>query len=235
MAASITETHEFAVGARPTLAVRNRAGTLALAAGADGQVHVRVTRRARGIPARLSEAELAQVPVQVVQEGDTIRIAAREAEEFHPGREYSVDFEIVLPRTCMLDLHVNAGTVEARGLQATATAQLNAGTLELRDTVLTGDNRLEVNAGTISLDGALAPGATLSAEVNVGKLQMRLPHETAVELTAKTDVGSVSVDGWPVQITRRIMTQEASGRLGTEPRGSLRLHVNTGSIALSAT
>jgi hypothetical protein len=31
------------------------------------------------------------------------------------------------------------------------------------------------------------------------------------------------------------MTQEASGRLGTEPRGSLRLHVNTGSIALSAT
>lgn len=236
MSVTATETYEFAVSGTPRFVVRNRAGGIRFQAGAAGQVHVTVTKRARnGLLGSASEDDLKQIEVRVARNDDTIRIEVdHERGSFGLGKQYTVDIDVTTPATADLDLRMNAGNVEIRGVSGTTEGVVNAGNFDITDGTLAGRSSLTVNAGNLTFEGAIAQGAALNAEVNAGNLRLRLPQDTPAYLEARTDVGSIDVDGWPVNYSRQIVRQEATGRLGAEPQGTLRLRVNTGNITLRA-
>ncbi len=235
MSTSVTETFEFAISGIPRFVVRNRAGGVRFQAGADGQVHIVVTKRAHnGMLGGVNKADLEQIEVHVSQNGDTIRIETEDDRGFSIGKQYTVEVEVTTPATADLDLRMNAGNVEVRGIMGTIEGVVNAGNFDVIGGTLAGRCSLTVNAGNLNLEGAVARGAALDAEVNAGKMRLLLPRDTPAYLDARADVGSIDVDGWPVNYSRRIVRQEATGRLGAEPQGTVRLRVNTGSITLRA-
>lgn len=235
MSVTATESYEFTISGTPRIIVRNRAGGIRVEPGAAGQVHVTVTKRARnGLLGSASESDLERVEVQVTQNGDTIRIEADHDRSFSLGKQYTVDIEISAPATADLDLRMNAGNVEVRNISGTIEGVVNAGNFDVTGGTRSGRSAFTVNAGNLTLEGVIAQGAALDAEVNAGNMRLRLPQDTPAYLDAKTDVGTIHVDGWPVNFSRQLVRQEATGRLGTEPQGTLRLRVNTGNITLRA-
>ncbi len=234
MSLTKTETHELSVGAEPRLIVRNTAGTVAVQPGADGHVSVVVTKKIRGGLGAASERDLEQVVVHVAQEGDTISV---ETETKRPIslKSVTIDIAITAPATCaQLEARLSAGNLEVRGLTTTLAATVNAGNLDAMGVTLRGGSDLALNAGNLTMDGALAPGATLDARLNAGNARFTLPRDTPAQLDARTTVGQISVSGWQVRTERQIVQQRAYGALGAAPTGSLRIHVDAGNLTLVA-
>lgn len=231
----LTETHEFAVEGTPDIFVRNRAGSISIARGAGNQVAVRITKRARnGFLSHAIEDDLARLVVNVTQQGTRIHIETDRSEPSGIFKNIQVDIAILTPTSTNLDLRMNAGNVDIRDIAGTIESTVNAGNFDIYGATIAGRSAFTVNAGNLTFEGALAPGAALAAEVNAGNLRLRLPHNTPAHLEARTDVGSIDVDGWPVRISRRFAQQETSGPLGEQPQGTLRLRVNTGNITVRA-
>jgi len=234
MSLTKTETHELSVGAEPRLIVRNTAGTVVVQPGADGQVRVVVTKKIRGGLGAASERDLEQVVVHVAQEGDTISV---ETETKRPIslKSVTIDIAITAPATCaQLEARLSAGNLVVRGLTTTMAATVNAGNLDAMGVTLRGGSDLALNAGNLTMDGALAPGATLDARLNAGNARFTLPRDTPAQLDARTTVGQISVSGWQVRTERQIVQQRAYGALGAAPTGSLRIHVDAGNLTLMA-
>jgi hypothetical protein len=236
MAATISETHEFTVGERAALDIRNRAGNVTVAAGPAGQVRVVVTKRARGLFGGADESDLERLHVAVIQSGDTIHIDAERGEHWTLLKQVSVDLEITAPATNSVDLRLNAGNVRLAGITGSVRAELNAGNFDLTDVTCTGASRLTLNAGTLTLRGALAAGASLDARVNAGNARFTLPAGAAVAIEARTTAGAIHTSAEQLHVSRQFASATASGQLGpatsSSPGASLRAQVDAGNITL---
>lgn len=235
MAVLATEQHEFAVTGAPRIYLRNTAGNVTIRAGAAGQVAVTVTKRARnGIFGTADAGDLERLRVDARQENDTISIVTEPHDFSFWRKSYTVDVEVVTPAATDLDLHVNAGNVRVEGVEGICHAKLNAGNLDTIGVTFGDRSDLSLNAGNLTLEGALAAGASLSAAVNAGNARLRLPHATAVFLDARTHAGNVDVSGWPVNSRRTFASASASGALGEGASGTLAVKVDAGNITLTA-
>ena len=80
----------------------------------------------------------------------------------------------------------------------------------------------------------MASGAALDIRVNTGNVTLGLPRATAVQLDATAQVGNVTVQGWPINVSRKLVQQSASGQ--TQPGASDRLaaRVDAGNITIYA-
>jgi hypothetical protein len=236
MAATLSETHEFTVGERTALSIRNRAGNVTFAAGPVGQVRVVVTKRARGLFGGADESDLERVQVAVTQTGDTIHIDAESGERWSFLKQVSIDLEVTAPAATGVDLRLNAGNARLEGITGSVRAELNAGNLDLSDVVCTGVSRLTLNAGTLTLRGALAAGASLEAHVNAGNVRFILPADTAASVEARTTAGAIHTTAEQLHVSRQFASASASGRLGpatsAAPRATLRAQVDAGNITL---
>ncbi|HEV2460824.1 MAG TPA: DUF4097 family beta strand repeat-containing protein [Ktedonobacterales bacterium] len=235
MAATTTETHEFLVEGAPSLAVRNFAGNVTLSAGADGQVRVEVTKRARGgFFGSADDADLERIHVDVKQSGNMISVEAEARDRTLLSKQLSIDIDITAPARSHLDMHLNAGNTDISGIGGVINAKVNAGNLETRGVTFDDRSHLTVSAGNLTLEGALAAGGSLDAEVNAGNARLTLPQTTSAYLDARTHAGTVHVTGWPIDVTRRFAQMSASGALGPNASGSLTVRVNAGNIAVLA-
>jgi hypothetical protein len=235
MAATAIETHEFRVEGVPSLDVRNFAGNVTLTAGTDGQVSVKVTKRVRnGLLGSADEADLEKIHVDVKQRGDTISVMAEVRDRSFLTKQFSIDLDIAAPARTNLDLHLNAGNTDIGGISGVINAKVNAGNLETRRVTFADRSQLAVNAGNLTLDGALAPGGSLDADVNAGNARLTLPQTTNAYVDARTHAGTVHINGWPIDVTRRFAQMSATGALGPNASGTLTVRVDAGNVTLLA-
>lgn len=235
MAATATETHEFRVEGIPSLAVRNFAGNVTLTAGPEGQVSVTVTKRVRGgLFGSAEEADLENIHVDVRQSGNTISVEAEVRDRRFVTKQFNIDIDIAAPSQTNLDLHLNAGNTDVVGINGVINAKVNAGNLETRHVTFADRSRLTVNAGNLTLEGALAADSSLDAEVSAGNARLTLPRATATYLDARTQAGSVQVTGWPIEVRRHFAQMSASGAMGPNASGTLTVRVNAGNVTLLA-
>ncbi len=233
MATEKTETHEFVVAGIPTIVTRSAAGNLTITSGGDGQVHVQVTKRARGgIFGRADEHDLDAVRVNVTQDGNRITVDADTHHISLLGKHVTIDIDITAPASSALDLRLAAGNTTIRGISGVVTSKVDAGYMDLIDVTLADRSRLQVNAGNLTAHGGLAVGASLDVQVNAGNARFTLPREMATYLDARAQAGNVQVSDWHVSVTRNFATQAAYGPLGANPAGTLAIHVTAGNITV---
>lgn len=233
MAIEKIETHEFRVTGAPIIVTRGAAGSLTLTAGGDGQVHVQVTKRTRdGVVGQVDEHDLDKVGVNVTQEGERITVAVDSRKFSLVGKNITIDIDITAPVSSTLDLRQAAGNTTIRGIRGLISSKVDAGNMSLTDVALADRSQLTVNAGNLTVNGSLATGASLDAQVKAGNARFTLPRETATYLDARTQAGTIHASDWFVSITRRFATQTAYGPLGANPAGTLTIHVIAGSITV---
>ena len=239
------------VGGTPSVSVRNPVGSVRVMAGGAGQITLSATRRVRGVTTDATQGDLEHISVNATQEGDAVRIEVQVRQPVIGSLSHRVDLDVTVPAATTLDTVLNAGNLEVTGLRSKLGIRVDAGNLELKDisgpvvaTVSAGNaegsgvtlgdgSRFTVSAGRLALNGALVAGANVEVRVDAGRARLTLAPNTATRLEASAEVGSISITGWDIPVSRNIVSARAVGDLGAAASGSLTVHVNIGDITIN--
>jgi hypothetical protein len=116
-------------------------------------------------------------------------------------------------------LHTNAGTITIRQSTLSGRGHTNAGTITIVESALQGNTAFTTDAGTIHFEGTLSPDGDYLFKTSAGTIDAILPPDSSFELTAHTDLGTVSNDF-------------RSSRVGRGPYAHLELKSAMGTISV---
>jgi hypothetical protein len=216
-----TETHAFEVGPLPTIAIRNKAGSIRLHAGQEGQVSITTSKR--GYLFTQSWDRDAQVWFNQDRANNTV--SAR-VDSWRPFGKNSIDFDIAVPPQSTLELTTNAGNITVQQVNGQMKLQADAGSIQALQVTLSGQSLLKTDAGSITFDGALDPAGNYKLTTDLGNVNVTLPAGSSFSLEAKTDLGSVTTN-LPLPQPQRT---KLSGQVGTGPYPTLKVATDLGSV-----
>jgi Toastrack DUF4097 len=232
-----TSAQTFSVSDTPSLVVFDAAGDVTVRTGASGQIGVEVTKFVTGPSDAVVQSGLTNTVVDLSQSGNTVSVSARAPTRWFDGgvAERSVDLVITVPASTQLDVHVGAGVIDVQGVTGVVKLDTGAGNITASGVTLADGSLINAEVGNATVDGALVPGASLDVEVHTGNATLTLPANTPAHLDAVASLGSITITGWPITVsTHASARQDAAGDLGTNPTGTVTVHVATGNIVLNA-
>ena len=235
--ATATLDKSFTVGGAPTLIIHGAVGSVQVNPGVNGQIALHATKKVRALTHAQAQSELNGIAITTTQSGNvvTIQVDASSVDGLYLFNFRQIDLDVTTPATTSLNVVENAGTLDASGLTGKLTTQVNAGSVSLENMTMADGSALHVNAGSLSVDGALVPGASLLVEVNAGSADVTLPQNTSAHVNASASAGSVNVDGWnTITETHNGADTTATGDLNPNPTSTITIHVNAGSASLNA-
>lgn len=224
-ASSLTE---FVVTDQPTIRIHSEDDNVTVAAGDPGLV--RVTTEGR-------DSEPWGAPFSAEQDGNTIFIDSDgDGGPFRssPGGRGG-DLVVTVPPASVLDIEVEAGNVDVSKVQGEIVTEVYQGNISIDAATLSGDSSLQVDNGSIVIDGALAPETELDISVNNGNAQFVLPRDTDARVKADVNSGNITTGGFPIEVSDDPddAGAEASGDLTTDPTGNVEIDIDQGNITLS--
>jgi hypothetical protein len=234
---SSSATHTFMVTGTPIVSVYDTAGSVTVRTGNVEQVVVQIVKHVRTLDSNGAQRALDATAVTTMQSGNAVTVDGHFATRWQDGSWYSrtVDMTLTVPARTDATLHVAAGSINVADVSGALTVEANAGTVTANNVTLANGSGVTANAGAISLAGAIAPNADVRIVDNAGSVTLRLPADTPARLDASVSVGSISVSGWPIAVSRpNTVGATATGDLGVNPTGTLHVDVNAGNLSLSA-
>ncbi len=234
---SSSATRTFAVTGTPIVSVYDTAGTVTVRQGNVGQVVVQVTKHVRSLDSNGAQRALDATAITTSQSGNAITVDGHFTTRWQDGVWYNrtVDMTLTVPATTNATVHVAAGSIDVANISGALNVETNAGTVTARDVTLADGSSVTTNAGTISLTGAIAPNADVRVVDNAGSVTLRLPTATPARLDASVSVGSISISGWPITVSRQnTVGASAAGNLGSDPSGTLHVSISAGNLSLIA-
>ena len=231
---TVESTQTFAVTGTPNVVVRDTAGNITLRSGDAGQVTVHVTKAVRGLVNEAAQRHaLDGVTVATTRSGDTVNVTADFTTNVFDGTagHRTVDLLITVPAGANVAITAAAGNIDVAHIAGVYTMDAAAGSITVRDATFADGSRLSAAAGNMTLEGALASGASMDVTVSAGSVDLRLPAQTHASLDARVSVGNVTIHGWSIPVNRTGMVgASATGPLGGDPRGTVHVSVSTGNI-----
>ena len=215
------ETRTFEVGAQPTIVINNKAGSIRLHAGQEGQVGITMTKRGFLFSQRWDRDS----QVWYNQDQGTNTVSAR-VDHWRPFGKNAIDFDIVVPPQANLELITNAGTVSVQNVAGQMKLESDAGTITASQVTLSGRSRLKTDAGTITFDGGLDPSGDYELTTDLGTIDVTLPAGTSFNLDAKTDLGTVTTN-FPISQPQK---SKGYGQVGVGPYPRLKVKTDLGSV-----
>lgn len=232
--ASVDKT--ISVSGVPNLIIHSNAGSVHVNPGSGSQITLHATKRVRAFTHAQAQSELDAISVTTTQSGDTVTIEVDNNGTFGPHffDDRRVDLTLTAPTNTNLTVVENAGSLDATGLTGKLSTQVNAGSVTLDNIAMADGSSLRVNAGSLSVNGTLQAGASVSVNVSAGSADLTLPRDTSAHVDASATAGNVSVNGWNVAESHNGANDTVSGDLNPNPTGTITIRVSAGSASLNA-
>ncbi len=215
------ETRTFTVGAQPTVILKNKAGSINLRAGQEGQVSITANRRGYLFSQRFDK----ETQISYSQDSAANTVTARTG-SWHPFGKNAINFDVVVPPHANLQLNTNAGNISVENIAGQMTLRSDAGTLQATQVTLQGKSRLKTDLGTVTFSGSLDPAGNYELTTNLGTINAILAADSSFDLTAKTDIGTVTTN-LPLSQSQR---NKAYGTVGSGPYPKLKVKTDLGTI-----
>jgi RNA polymerase sigma factor (sigma-70 family) len=180
-------TKSFKTKAAPRLVVETFNGHVAVKTGAPGTTTARVVKSAQAATREAAAEVLKTVDVELKQEGDMIRVAARAKGEQKRQTSRGAAVEVEVPPGARLDLRSSNGKVTVAGATGEVVAATSNGGVEVKGSK--GALRLKTSNGGIRVEGG---SGTLDLHTNNGRIDVKA---TKAKVTAQTSNGSVRFAG----------------------------------------
>lgn len=236
--ASATVDKSFSVAGVPTLVIHGAAGSVHINPGTDGQITLHATKRVRALTHSQAQSALDAITITATQSGNQVNIQEDDTDVggwfFNGFQRAQIDLTVTAPANTNLNVTEDAGSLDATGFTGQVMARVNAGSATLSSMTMARGSSLSVNAGSLSVDGALQSGASLFVEVNAGSADLTLPQNTSAHLDATASAGSLNVNGWNIAENHDAANTTASGDLNPNPTGTITIRVSAGSASLNA-
>lgn len=229
-----TSTQTFTVTDVPSLDIHNASGRVQVRQGAPGVVSIETTRIARDTSQNAARADLDNIEVNTTQTGNQIALTTNVTDESYFASSSTVNLILTVPANTNIMADVMAGDVQIDSISGVMEITVGAGSVHLQDTVLADGSRIHISTGSAMLLGRLLPDASVDISVNTGNVALRLPADAAANLDARTNAGNIHINGWSLQ--PRQMNRGgaiATGTLGEQPTGTVRIRVDAGDITIS--
>jgi RNA polymerase sigma factor (sigma-70 family) len=156
-------TRDFKTGGAPQVKVEVVNGSVTLTASDQKDVHIRVTKQAQAPTDEEAMQALNKLDVQINQEGDRIRVTAKQKERQTRNANASAAVEIQVPLAAVLDLQTTNGSITTTG--GTGIAQLRSvnGSIQAKETkgplqASTTNGKITVSGVTGKLDATTTNG-----------------------------------------------------------------------------
>lgn len=232
--ASATSSQTFAISGVPSLDIRDPSGRVQVRPGASDVVSIQITKSARDSSETAARADLDKIAVNATQTGNQITLSIDFGDQGYFATSSSANLVISVPESTNIATDVTAGNIEINGIGGLMAITGGATSVVLRDVSLADGSWIHVTAGTVDVQGAIAPDATVDIAVDTGDVTLQLPADTATLLDARTNVGDIHITGWSLQPsqTNRVGAM-ANGSLGSPAMGAIHIQVNTGDITVS--
>ncbi len=222
------------VGAEPEIRIRCTTGSVRVIAGADEQVAVEGTKVVTAFDEVTARQALDAMQILVDQDGETMSIATKYSANMPWLTHQHIELVVTLPVHTNLSVNLSAGHAQIDAIAGTMQFEINAGDMQVDQTTFVGSSNVRINAGSFRGKARLDESAAFSVSVNSGSANLSLPVATSAHLDASANAGNLVVDGWPINIERRLMRASAAGDLMPNPTGSITIAVNAGRAVLSA-
>lgn len=235
------ETKTFDVGFRPILVIHDTAGNVNVTPGQDGKVGVQVTKRIASGPN--AERILGDLHVDMTQADNTLTIETSSASPTPPASGTSpttasdspaVDLALSVPVASQLMVEVGTGSVSVQQIAGQMQVTVTKGSIQAQDAVFSGVSQFTTGAGNVTLDGEMTSASMLQAQVQTGSISLKIPAPISAHLDARTQSGTVTVNGFHLPVTKVNGTgEQAVGDLKPGPTDYITLRVATGNITVA--
>jgi hypothetical protein len=215
------ETHIFDVGPLPTIAIRNKAGSIHLRAGQEGQVSITTGKRGYLFSSRWDR----DAQIWFNQDRVNNTVSAR-VDSWKLFGKNAVDFTLAVPPRATLELTTNAGNISVTNIDGQMKLRADAGSIRATQVTLSGQSLLKTDAGSITFAGSLDPAGDYKLSTDLGNVNVTLPANASFNLEAKTDLGQVTTNLPLVQHQRT----KISGMVGSGPHPRLKVTTDLGSV-----
>jgi len=198
------------------------------------QPDVLVRARVEAAAPTKAEADDLAAEIQPNVVGTSVSVAAPARTS---KRNWSVSFEILMPRAANLSLHTSVGSISIADMKGTIRFVAKTGSVSLDR--LAGDVQGSTNVGSISivLDGDHWDGDTLAVKTNVGSTALKVPAFYSAHFSLTTNIGKI--DATALGAPTYIPTGFKLGGNVTLDTGSggatIAAETNVGSIAVQLT
>ena len=219
----------FSVTGSPQLVVHNEAGSISVQADADATaVTIKTTLHTRRF-GKVADASW----VRYEQSEADHEVRAEVERVLAPGSDHpqAIDFEITLPARADLELLTGVGDLQVTGVSGHLSLTSEIGSIAVSAGLLTGNSVLETRLGSITFQGGIDPFGTYQFSTKIGAIQVILPDDTAFELDASTQTGTITTVVPDMRLVYR-RDSEVHGDAGLPPRSSLKLSAITGSVSV---
>ena len=123
--------------------------------------------------------------------GGTLELTAGRCGRKISLSECEARFEVQVPANTVVDIEVDAGQVDVRGLAGDLTVVTDAGKVDATD-LRSKRTRVESDAGAVLLRYAAVPDV-VDARTDAGRIEVRVPPGTAYAVDASTDAGKTEI------------------------------------------
>jgi hypothetical protein len=223
------ETRHFSVTGHPHIVVQNEIGTIHVKAGSDADT---VTFKTKLHTRRFGKAAHTNwVCYEQSVEGNEIRAEVERVLTPGINLPQPIDFDITLPANADLELLTSVGDIRVTGISGQLSLMSDSGSMYVQRGLLTGHSMLKTSIGSINFHEGIDPYGTYQFATETGSVTVILPDDTAFELDASTNLGTITTVVPGMAMAYRTNC-EVHGDAGVPPRSSLTLSTITGSVSV---
>lgn len=217
------------VGTQTALRLLGVSGTVTVSGAPGGALTVSITgvRRVEADTLEDATAQLAALQVDVTSSATEVLVQTVQP-QFAAGRNYIVNYTIVLPEH--LDVSVNTinGDVTVRSLNADCRIMNLNGAIQAD--AIVGNAFLSLTNGDITALVTLPSGGQIDIGVANGTIDLTIPQTTSAQFSAMVATGSITLTNLTLS-NETITPGSRSGTLGSGD-GTIDLHAGNGAIAV---
>ena len=224
--------YDVNVGTQTALRLVGVSGTVTVSGAAGGTSSISITgeRRVEADTLEEATAQLAALRANVTSSMSEVLVETDQP-QFAAGRNYIVNYTIVLPEHLNVSVTNLNGNVTVRSLNADCTiTNMNGGILA---DAIAGNAVLSLANGDITAWMTLPPGGRIEIGVVNGTIDLAIPQTTSTQFSATVATGSITLTNLSLAVPpgSPCGTQACSGTLGSG-NGTIDLHAGNGAIAV---
>lgn len=223
-------------------------GTIDVASGVENQVRIEAERKIETSDEAKEKQFLADAPILITKEGNTVAIRARRTEEkdswtWTGNTKMDARYTVRVPKNFNLDLRTGGGAVSAKEITGEVTVSTSGGKLKLAQ--LRGPLNAKTSGGSIKLEdcqgnlGVKTSGGEIRSEAGSGTLDARTSGGSIVvrdfkgDTEVKTSGGQLSFTNIGGKVVGHTSGGSISAALASPLPGEVELISSAGSIDLT--
>jgi len=219
--------HLPAAGIR-TLDIETRVGSITVNGSDVDEVHLSADIIVKAYSPEKAEELAEAVKIQIEPDGETLRIRASLPDDTKK-RSVTVNFEVSAPFDLTARCRSTVGSVNINDMHGRIDAETDVGSITCKGVVA--QVKLRANVGSVKVFCASDAPAGFNADIatNVGSIELMAPKDLSAEVSAATNVGSVSTTR-PITVVGKL-GKSMNGAIGGGD-GKITLRTNVGSIEI---